>query len=111
MQFRQGDIFIEKINELPDLDNKTYFSIEGQEIPGKIILAHGEATGHKHAISIKNNNILLVKAANDNKFFIIVTNESDLVHEEHEKIKLPVGNYEITRQREYTPESIRWVAD
>lgn len=111
MQFRQGDVLLNKVSALPQLDQKKYYSVEGPQIKNSIILAHGEATGHKHAIKIKNGNALLLKAANDNRFFLIITKDSELTHEEHSKISLPVGNYEVIRQREYTPEAVRWVAD
>ena len=34
-----------------------------------------------------------------------------VTHEEHASIQLPKGNYRIVRQREYSPEAIRNVAD
>ena len=34
-----------------------------------------------------------------------------LEHDEHETIQLPPGDYRIIRQREYSPEAIRNVAD
>jgi hypothetical protein len=34
-----------------------------------------------------------------------------LAHDEHATIMLPPGNYRIVRQREYSPEEIRDVAD
>ncbi len=33
------------------------------------------------------------------------------VHEEHGPVTLPPGDYEVTIQREYSPEEIRNVAD
>ena len=111
MQFRQGDVLLNRIDKLPDLEDKIYYSVEGDDFYNQIILAHGEVTGHKHAIKIENANVFLFKSKIDNKFFLIVKKESDLIHEEHSKITLPVGNYEVVRQREYTPQSIRWVAD
>ena len=111
MQFRQGDVFLSRCDCMPPLEDREYFSVEGKEMDGLIILAYGEVTGHKHAINIKNKNAVLLKAANDNRFFLIVTKEAELKHEEHSKIKLPIGQYEVIRQREYTPEAIRWVAD
>lgn len=112
MQFRQGDVFLKKCDDLPELETNPFFSIEGEEIEGFIILAHGEATGHKHAIKIEDDNVSLFKcSANDNRFFLIVKTESDLKHEEHSTIKVPPGKYQVIRQREYTPESIRYVAD
>lgn len=34
-----------------------------------------------------------------------------IVHEEHGPIELPTGNYEVVRQREYSPEEVRNVFD
>jgi hypothetical protein len=34
-----------------------------------------------------------------------------LEHDEHDAIHLPPGNYQVVRQREYTPEAIINVAD
>jgi len=111
MQFRQGDVYLKRCENVPTLEEKSRFAIEGEKSEKMIVLAYGEVTGHKHAIKVNNKNAMLFKAANDNRFFLIVTRESELVHEEHSKIKIPPGNYEVIRQREYTPESIRWVAD
>lgn len=40
--YRQGDVLIERIAELPD-------SAKQQKVKGPVILAHGEVTGHAHA--------------------------------------------------------------
>lgn len=106
--YRQGDILVKEANYFPDLvDCKQ--SIEGPEMDGYVILALGEATGHKHKLS--NENALLKKSANTNRFFLVVTKESDITHEEHNSIPLPPGNYEVIRQRVYEPTGIRTVID
>jgi hypothetical protein len=101
--YRQGDILIRKIDKLPDdlSDAKTE--------ENRIVLAYGEATGHAHAIHSKN--VLFLTDKKTGKFFLIVKKESTLVHEEHSKIILPIGNYEVIRQRFYTPGRIQYVAD
>jgi len=108
MIYRQGDILLKKIKSLPEVENCKQ-TMEGSEIKDSIILALGEATGHKHQL-IKQD-ARLMKAVNTNQFFLLVNLPSDLVHEEHTKITLPKGNYEVVRQRTYTPSEIRYVAD
>ena len=99
--YRQGDVLVVPTN----------FKIENYEeiLPenNKLVLAHGEATGHTHSISPKNAIFCKV----EDKMFLMVIKEAELVHEEHTSITLPVGNYEVIRQREYTPEGVRNVAD
>jgi hypothetical protein len=36
---------------------------------------------------------------------------ASVVHDEHDTITLPPGDYEVVRQREYQPEAPQWVAD
>lgn len=96
--FRQGDVLIERIAKLPQASQKQN---------GRVILAHGEATGHAHEIDMdaadawKNGEALTVR----------VKQSSAVKHQEHAPIPLKRGNYKITRQREYSPEAIRNVAD
>jgi hypothetical protein len=37
--------------------------------------------------------------------------DSQIVHEEHAPIALEPGYWQVIRQREYSPEEIRWVRD
>lgn len=111
MQFRQGDIFLEKIYFIPEWEPSTRTSIEGPDIENSIILALGEATGHAHAIRNNIGKTVLMKDKNSENYFIMVLQESELTHEEHNKITLPIGNYRIIRQRQYTPKKIIQVAD
>ena len=43
-QFRQGDVLIERVGELPK-------KLKKQEKQNRVILAHGEVTGHAHEIA------------------------------------------------------------
>lgn len=101
MQYRQGDIFLKHTSE--KIENFEEIERENE----RIVLAYGEVTGHAHAI--KSKNAILVKA--NNKIFLMVLKPVELEHEEHAKINLPIGNYEVIRQRQYTPEEIKFVAD
>jgi hypothetical protein len=84
-------------------------------------LAHGEITGHHHALEMsdpadwwKDGKI---PATNEKpktlagELFVSLPSGGAVTHPEHSEIKLPVGNYRITRQREYSPGAIRNVAD
>ena|SRR3990172_3784734 len=101
---RQGDVLIVAVKSIP----KVVEAIERER--GLVVLAHGEATGHKHAI--KSEHAALFR---DPKLMAIFMTVSDqpvtLEHEEHDTITIPPGNYRVIRQREYSPEAIRNVAD
>lgn len=80
---------------------------------GRTILAHGEATGHAHAI-LSNRAVLLAPDGRMSGRMILMLADgepAELVHEEHGAIAIPAGSYRVTRQREYSPEALRYVAD
>lgn len=112
--YRQGDVLIERIADIPTTATK-------QDQSTGIILAHGEATGHHHVLETadpadwwKEGEI---SAANQKpaelagELFVSLPCGGVVIHPEHSAIKLPAGNYRIIRQREYSPESIGNVAD
>lgn len=100
---RQGDVLIERINALPVADIKP---VDREN--GRIILAHGEATGHAHAIAERGT----LHRQNETVSYLEIQEALALLqHDEHATIELPAGVYRITRQREYSPEAIRNVAD
>jgi hypothetical protein len=43
--------------------------------------------------------------------FLVLAAQAILTHPEHASITLPAGSYQVRRQREYTPEAVRPVAD
>ena len=100
---RQGDVFIELVADLP-----ANLKPQPRE-HGKIVLAHGEVTGHSHAIAAHEHEAWLDDAG---VTYLEVREAMALLeHQEHDTIKLPVGKYRVTRQREYAPEAPRNVAD
>jgi len=117
--FRQGDVLIVRMN---DLDVSKLEKVERET--GDVVLAHGEATGHKHRIRVPfvdlyerengppivSERILHVRAVSANAGEIS-DRIAKLLHEEHSTIEIPAGTYRVIRQREYTPEAIRMVAD
>jgi hypothetical protein len=68
---------------------------------GRIILAHGEVTGHAHAIDAPEFEASLLSTSENQRFLRLVA-DVDLVHEEHSTIRLPAGSYHVILQREWT---------
>lgn len=102
-QIRQGDVFVEAIESVP----KKVSPVPKED--GRVVLAHGEATGHAHAFS-RSAKVTMVRDETDRRF-MRMGGVSALGHEEHGAIELPAGRYEVIRQVEYSPEAIRQVED
>lgn len=104
MKFRQGDVLIAAVDEIP----AGLRSVPKDK--GRTILAYGEVTGHAHAV-IGDVELLEADVAEMEDRFLRVERECQVVHDEHDLITLPPGDYAVRRQREYSPEEIRQVAD
>jgi len=117
--YRHGDVLFIKVDKLPNITLKKKRS--------KVVL-EGEVTGHTHRlkgnakileiaqeIADKANTEWAINGENVKEKGIIgyavVDGDTDLVHEEHKTITLPVGIYQIRRQREYDENQIRFVQD
>jgi hypothetical protein len=115
---RQGDVMLIKVDALPD----GCAPIPDAE-PHRTVLAHGEVTGHAHAIYVKNAMDIardaLAKATKFAQLFVAkngdrylkVTTPVTLQHEEHTAHSIPAGIYKLPVQVEYTPEELRRVED
>lgn len=104
---RQGDVILVPVNEIPNKTKK----VEREN--GLVILAHGEVTGHHHAIREEAVELVTTEQANELRMWLSVTTNEPvaLTHQEHATLLVPPGKYEVRRQREYSPEQIRNVAD
>jgi len=100
--YRQGDVLVVEVSEIPDNKKK----IERDD-KGRLILAEGEATGHAHAIHASHAKMYAAGIG----MFLILKKAAELLHEEHGKIDLPPGKYQVIRQREYDPVRERLVRD
>ena len=90
---RQGDVKIDLVDSLPP------DAVPSPAVDGLNILAHGEATGHKHCFREEHVRMY----ANDGRIFIVIEGRpATLCHEEHEPITFAPGVYEIRRQREWS---------
>ncbi len=104
--YRQGDILFLPVDAIP----------RGlQAVPlenGRVVVAHGEVTGHAHAVVGPDVEFLAADLEDIAERFLRIENEAaEVRHEEHGTITLPPGDYEVRRQREYAPEAPVYVAD
>jgi hypothetical protein len=93
-QYRQGDVLLV---EAP-VPHGTHASEQTTE--GRWILAHGEATGHAHAIA-ETAPARVYRAGG--KRYLHASDTVELVHEEHGPISIAPGTYRVRIQREYVP--------
>lgn len=107
--YRQGDVLVMPlarkeagVNNIPEKLKRTK----------NCTLALGEATGHHHsvldgsAIGFADDEKALSKFVEAKS-----TAGAPLVHQEHDTIVLPEGQYRVFGQVEYTPEKLQRVAD
>lgn len=127
--WRQGDVLIIR-KEGKATDREKLREVPREE--GRVVLAHGEVTGHAHAITERGCHLFVDE---DNRLTgedamgiitrlgggavglpeadrLLAADEPIVIrHEEHNPIELPAGEYIIRRQREYDPEALRAVED
>lgn len=111
-QAAQGDLLIRRIDAIP----ANAEPVKSEK--GKFIVAHSE-TGHNHVIA-ERPNVALFSTGDPMVSYLQVIEAADATetllehlrsYDTHETISIPPGNYEIRRQREYTPEGWRRVED
>jgi len=110
--YAQGDLLIERVADLP---------ISGTIITpapdGAVVLAEGEATGHRHTIHDRVTMFRDDALAHDmpNSLYVghirVDEPSARIEHDEHAAVTLPKGTYRIRRQRELDPKDARIVAD
>lgn len=109
----QGDLFLRRVDAIPATAKKT------EPLNGVYVCAHSE-TGHNHVVAASprvemfNTEDPLVSYLR----VIEATEEAEAVvlrhmrsFDTHAPISIPPGNYELRRQREYSPEGWRRAAD
>lgn len=129
-QFRQGDVLITRVRS-----NVPKGATPIARDKGRVILAYGEVTGHAHAICDDGVCLLTLEDQAEMAeaarkllasvgltrcdlrpeevvgFLEVGCDGAALTHDEHETHQFSEGTYVVTRQREYSPEAIRSVAD
>lgn len=106
----QGDVLIFKIDLIPQT---------AEALNKEYVLAHGEHTGHAHRLTDENEsadqlarihgaparksnpkNFVVLKDKETNVIYLRVFKDTDLVHNEHLPVRIPVGDYRIGQVRE-----------
>jgi hypothetical protein len=107
----QGDFLIFRIDSIPT--NVEPVTPEN----GVYVIAHSE-TGHNHVMEAERVTAYKpagVKEVDLYQMFFSVEAPTEINHlrsfDTHEALLVPPGNYEVRRQREYTPEGFRRAAD
>lgn len=103
--YRQGDILLVRVG-MPEATLKPVPKDEG-----RVILAYGEVTGHAHVAECAEGGVAELLETEEGRRFLKLVDPGVVVHDEHAPIDLEPGYYEVRRQREYTPEYNRYVAD
>lgn len=98
--YRQGDVLFKEVKLIPKGEHK-------KRATGHIL--EGEATGHIHRIAELDQAEVL--ECGEGLFLSVGEAGVSIIHEEHHTINLPAGTFEVIRQREYQPDSIRNVLD
>ncbi len=96
-QARQGDIFFREVKGPP--------SDKGLAHRQNGVLAHGEVTGHRHAIRSPSWDQVLMYEDNAGSIYLFSDAEPiEIGHEEHDTITLPARTWvQVYGQREYDP--------
>ena len=116
-QFCQGDLMFERI----DIPANRLCADRMEKRGGHYVIERGEKTGHAHTIDESSVEIKTMRREGigsywpDHRIYselfgktvIVVPEEAQVIHEEHEPLTLPSGTYVVRRQREFdytTPE-------
>jgi hypothetical protein len=102
-QLRQGDVFFVRVASLPPDAEKV--DTHG----GRLVIAHGEATGHVHAFEFHDGE--LYRTAGGAQFVNVIREGAQLLHDEHSAVTFPKGIWKRAFQTEYSPQALRTVAD
>jgi hypothetical protein len=110
--FRQGDVGLLYVGPVTDIPpNATPKEKDAQR---GVVLAYGEVTGHAHVVDSQTAVLFSAPSQTTAGAMVDLLRVDSLcavVHEEHTKIELDPGVYQVIRQTEYTPQGWVQVAD
>jgi hypothetical protein len=92
MQYRQGDVLIEEVAEIPK------GAVKVAPVNGRLVLAEGEATGHAHTIEADYGEMV----EKDGVLYLVVKRDAPLSHQEHATVTLPKKKHVVTRQQQWS---------
>lgn len=106
---RQGDVLL-----LPIADSE--LPAQRAAVPtenGRVVLAHGEATGHHHSFIAHDRIALFREDGSGGGLYLAVSGDVPvaLEHQEHTALQIAPGAYRVIRQRTMQSGIARRVAD
>ena len=104
---RQGDVMLVAIDDMPRSTSPVLAE------NGRVVLAHGEATGHHHSFALSDRVALFREDGSGRGLFLAVTGTEPvaLEHQEHTALSVPPGKYRVIRQRVWSAGMAQRVAD
>lgn len=98
MFYQQGDVIVEKVSK-----------IKGKKL-NHLTLAYGEHTGNHHTITEGKAELYDYEGT---LFLRVNSKEATLIHQEHNIVTLPKGDYKVRRvkEKDWVSEEIRNVRD
>jgi len=120
--YRQGDVLLRYVGDLPN----GLIAVDREDVgpTGRVVLAHGESTGHAHAfralsvVGFRKESSEYEVNTGFHDFILVGGSGATIRHEfasgataEHDPISIPAGGYEILQQVEYSPAALQRVAD
>ena len=100
----QGDVLLVACEAIPP--NATPVAPEGD----RVVLAHGEATGHHHSFRHRPE-VTLFRDTSGSSYLRVDAEPAALEHQEHSTITVPPGLFQVLRQRTMHAGMARRVAD
>ncbi len=110
--YAQGDLLIERVADVPLSDTTIDPAFDGA-----VVLAEGEASGHRHVIYDRVTMFRDDGLARDIPGGLYVSHvrvegpSARIEHDEHAPVTLPRGTYRVRRQRELEPKDASIVLD
>lgn len=104
---RQGDVLLLPVDTAPACG-----AVASPE-NGRVVLAHGEATGHHHSFAFSDRVALFREDGAGGGLFLTVSPGPAvaLEHQEHSALQVQPGAYRVLRQRTMTSGVARRVVD
>jgi hypothetical protein len=104
---RQGDVLVLPVIAIPTRAKP----VEPEN--NRLVLAHGEATGHHHSFAFSDQVALFREDGSGGGLFLLVNGASpaQLEHQEHSTLEVATGPNRVLRQRTYQAGMARRVVD